>query len=90
MIDLILSRRTLILFFLAGATLLSWEMGHGVGFSDIRWASTCIIVLAFIKIRYVILEFMELRHSSMAARIVAEVWVVMVCLTLILLYWTGI
>ena len=89
MIALILSRKTLILFVLAGATLLSWGMGHGAGFGDIRNASTSIIVLALIKIRYVILEFMELRHAPLLVRIVAEAWVAVVCLALVVLYWNG-
>ena len=87
MISLVFSRKTLIFFILAGATLLSWEMGHGAGFGDIRYTSTSIIVLALIKIRYVVLEFMELRQAPFLVRMVAEAWVSVVCLTLVVLYW---
>lgn len=89
MIGLIYSRRTLIWLLLAGTTVLSWGMGHGAGFSDSRFASSSIILLAMIKIRYVILEFMELRHAPLPARIVAEVWGGVLCLTLLGLYWHG-
>ena len=89
MIELILSRRTLIWLLLTGATMLSWEMGHGAGFSDVRYASSSIIVLALIKIRYVMLEFMELRNAPVRVRVVAEVWVVVVCSTLLVLYLSG-
>ncbi|MBT8340354.1 MAG: cytochrome C oxidase subunit IV family protein [Desulfatitalea sp.] len=87
---LILSRVTLIWLILAGATLLSWEMGHGAGFDDIRYASTSIIAIVFIKIRFVILEFMELRHAPVPVRVAAEAWVVVVGTVLIVLYWSRI
>lgn len=87
--ELIFSRRTLIWFVLAGATFLSWRMGHGAGETDLRYASTAVIVLASFKMRYVILDFMELRHAPAPMRIAAEVWVVVLCAALLVLYWNG-
>ncbi|MFT3666912.1 cytochrome C oxidase subunit IV family protein [Piscinibacter sp.] len=68
---------------LVAATALSWEMGHGIGFDDVRHASVAILVVAFLKARFVILDFMELRHAPPAMRIAAEAWVVGVCALLV-------
>lgn len=79
MTNLLFSRTTVVWFILVAATLLSWEVGHGVGFDDLRHAGAAIIVIAFIKARYVILDFMEIRHAPRAMRLVGEAWVVLVC-----------
>jgi hypothetical protein len=68
---------------LSAATLISWGLGHGIGS---RAAGIAVIAIAFTKIRYVILDFMELRTAPLAMRIAVEVWCVVVCSTLILLY----
>ena len=86
MANLLLSRVTLVWILLVGATVASWEFGHGVGLDDMRQASVAIIVIAFVKVRYVILEFMEIRHAPTPMRIVGEAWGVIVCTTLVVLY----
>lgn len=82
---LLFSRTTLVWFVLVAATMLSWEMGHGVGFDSIRHASIAIIVVAFVKVRFVILDFMEIRHAPLPMRVVGEVWGVVVCTALVVL-----
>ena len=67
-----------------GATLLSWAFGHGR--VDPRAAGIAVIVIAFVKIRYVILDFMELRTAPLGMRVAAEAWCIVVCSTLVLLY----
>lgn len=89
MIHLIRNRVTLVWFILVAATAASWEFGHGVGLSDLRYASIAIIVIAFVKVRFVILDFMEIRHAPIPMRIVGEVWAVVVCTALIVLYLHG-
>ncbi|MGQ0466965.1 MAG: cytochrome C oxidase subunit IV family protein [Sporichthyaceae bacterium] len=42
--------------------------------------------LAALKVRYVMLDFMELRHAPIAARVVFEGWIVVVT-ALILGFW---
>ena len=84
--SLLLGRTTLIWFLLVAATALSWEMGHGVGFSDIRHAGVAIIVIAFVKVRFVILEFMEVRHAPVLLRVLTETWSVVVCAILVTLF----
>ena len=87
--ELIVSRRTLIWLVLVGTTILSWTMGHRARAAGLAYASTAVIVLAGFKIRYVMLDFMELRHAPLPMRIAAEVWVVGLCATLLVLYWAG-
>ena len=89
MVALLRTRITAIWFLLVAATALSWEMGHGVGFDDVRHAGVAIIAVAFIKVRFVILDFMEIRNAPLFMRIIAEVWVVVICTTLIVMYLQG-
>ena len=73
------------------ATGLSWQFGHGFGFGDqYQYASAAILVITFIKIRFVFLDFMEVRNAPVALRIAFEAWAVVVCAILIGLYWSGV
>lgn len=87
MSSLLRTRITLVWFFLVLATALSWEMGHGIGFDDFRHASIAIIVVSLVKVRFVILDFMEIRHAPLFMRAIGETWVVVVCTALVVLYW---
>ncbi len=89
MASLVRSRITLVWFLLVAATAISWEMGHGAGFDDLRYASIAIIVVAFIKVRFVILDFMEIRTAPLFMRIIGATWCVVVCTALVTLYWHG-
>ena len=71
---------------LVAATLVSWRFGRGFLIHDRREAGIAILVIAFIKIRYVILDFMEIRRAPLPMRIGAEIWVVAVCTATVLLY----
>jgi hypothetical protein len=83
-----LGEQRLILAWLAliGATLISWELGHGVGITDPRIAGALVMAVAFIKVRVVFFEFMELRHTPRYMRLAANLWLVLVCTALIILY----
>jgi len=84
--SLLLSRATLVWVILVAATGLSWEMGHGLGTASVRLADVGILVIAFLKVRLVILEFMELRGAPTFMRLAGEIWVVTICTTLIALF----
>ena len=86
MVTLFRTPTTLVWFLLVAATALSWEMGHGAGFDNIHYASVTIIVVAFIKVRFVILDFMEIRHAPIWMRAVGETWCVVICSALVILY----
>jgi heme/copper-type cytochrome/quinol oxidase subunit 4 len=45
-----------------------------------------IFLIAALKVRFVMLDFMELRHAPVAARVVFELWIVVVT-ALILGFW---
>ena len=87
--SLLLSRTSLVWLLLVAATALSWQVGHGVGFDDIRHAGIAILVVAFIKVRYVILEFMEIRGAPVFMRVIAETWVVVACTILVVLFFVA-
>ena len=57
--ELWLSRTTLIWGLLVVATLLSWQIGHGVGFDSAKAAGVAILFVTFVKVRFVMLEFIE-------------------------------
>ena len=81
--SLLFSRTTLVWFILVAATLLSWEVGHGLGFDDLRHAGAAIVVIAFVKVRYVLLDFMEIRHAPFFKRVIGEAWAVLVCVAVV-------
>lgn len=73
------------------ATGLSWQFGHGLGFGDRHhYATTAVLAIAFVKVRFVLLDFMELRTAPLPLRLVFEAWAVVACATLIGLYWAGV
>jgi hypothetical protein len=84
--SLLRARTTAVWLLLVGATVLSWEVGHGVGFDDVRHAGIAILVVAFIKVRLVILDFMELRHAPLPFRIIGEIGPIGICAFLIAMY----
>ena len=86
---MIRSRITLIWMLLVAATAASWAVGHGLGLHAARDAGIAVIVVAFVKVRLVILDFMEIRHAPLTMRIAGESWVAAICTVLILLYLKG-
>jgi hypothetical protein len=78
-------RITAVWLLLILATLFSWESAH-VG-HDHRLSSSIVLVVAFIKVRFVGLEFMELRAAPLPLRLIFEAWVVLACAALLILYW---
>lgn len=85
------SRVTAIWVGLLVATGLSWQFGHGFGFGEkFHYATAAILIITFVKIRFVFLDFMELRTAPWPLRMAFEVWAVSVCVILIGLYWLGV
>jgi len=84
---LLLDRITLIWFGLVAATVLSWEFGHGFGLDDYpRLSTVAILMIAFVKVRYVVLDFMEIRAAPRPLRLLLEAWTIVVCVALVALY----
>lgn len=87
--DLLLNRITAVWAMLVIATLVSWELGHGVGFKTATAAGIAILVVTFVKARFVILDFMEIRGAPRWMRLVGESWIVLGCTLLIGLFLVG-
>ena len=74
---------------LVAATGLSWWMGSDGGGpeTDFRLVSTALIAVAFIKVRFVLRYFMEVRTAALPLKLIADAWVVLVCGAVLVLYW---
>jgi apolipoprotein N-acyltransferase len=81
--DLLRNAITIIWGILIFATLLSWWMGTDHGFKNEDLVGSLVLLVAFIKVRFVGLYFMEHRHSPLPLRIIFEVWCLVVCSTVI-------
>jgi uncharacterized membrane protein len=86
MTSIFANRITIIWALLVVASLLSWESMDIAG-DHARIARAAILVIAFVKVSGVGLEFMELRHAPLALRIGFEAWCVLVCGALLVLFW---
>ena len=79
------ARVTAVWLFLVVATLLSWESARRAG--DPRLAASAVLVIAFVKVRFIGLEFMELRTAPLPLRLAFELWLLVVCSAQLVLYW---
>ena len=71
------------------ATALSWWLGTDSLFigRSILAISTGLTVIAFLKVRFVIHYFMEIRYAPLALRLACDIWVVGICVAILALYW---
>jgi hypothetical protein len=81
--DLFRHRATAVWVLLAAATCLPLALGaaHGA-----QTATALALVIAFAKVRYIGLEFMELRGAHTLLRGLFEAWVLVVGATVLVLY----
>ncbi len=78
--DLLRSSATVVWLFLVAATVVSWALGTDHGFvDDSTAASVIVLVVAFVKVRFVGLYFMELKDAPLPLRALLEVWCLAVC-----------
>jgi hypothetical protein len=71
---------------LIAMTLFSWYFGTDHGIDSAEAASVLVLLVAFFKVRFVGLFFMELRHAPIPLRILFEGWCTVVCTTVIVMY----
>ncbi|MUL65888.1 hypothetical protein BOO86_15540 [Mycobacterium sp. CBMA 234] len=78
--ELLKSSATVVWLFLIIATVVSWAMGahHGFTHSD-KINSVAILIIAFVKVRFVGLYFMELKNAPPGLRAILEAWCAVVC-----------
>lgn len=85
MLPQIFKRINLVWLVLIGATIFSWYVGHGIPGLTPRWTGVVVVVTACVKMRFVALDFMELRHAPRWLRSTVEGWLVVLCVTLVAL-----
>jgi cytochrome c oxidase subunit IV len=73
-------------FFLVAATVVSWLLGADYGPGNHTAATVSVMAVAFIKVRFVGLYFMELRHAPLALRLAFEAWTLLFVILVIAMY----
>jgi heme/copper-type cytochrome/quinol oxidase subunit 4 len=73
-------------FVLIAATLLSWHLGADHGIRNPSVATVLIMLVAFIKVRFVGLYFMELRDAPSRLRFLFEAHCAVVCSVVVGVY----
>jgi heme/copper-type cytochrome/quinol oxidase subunit 4 len=68
------------------ATLVSYVLGADYGPGNHTAATVTVMAVAFIKVRFVGLYFMELRHAPPALRLAFEAWVALFVVLVIAIY----
>lgn len=84
--ELILNRITLVWLILVAATVLSFSLSGDFTVDDLEMAGVAILVTSFIKVRFVISEFMEINHAPLAFRLIADLWCGGTCVLLVALF----
>lgn len=80
---------TYIWLLLATLTAVSWGLADGVvveSHSQAQWLSAALMLLAFVKVRLVIMHFMEVATAPTVLRTIFEVWVAVVFAAIIFVY----
>jgi hypothetical protein len=82
--QLLHSKTTVVWLGLIAATIVSWQVGtHG---SDPKFATCLVMAVAFLKVRFVGLWFMELKDAPLPLRFIFEGYVVIVGSAVIIMY----
>lgn len=65
-------------------TLMSWEIvGVPETVATVPMGAIAILVLAFVKVRLVVLDLMEIRNAPLPLRLLLEGWIAGVCVAMI-------
>jgi hypothetical protein len=83
--SLLRSRVTLVWLGLIAATLVSWRIGTEQGMHASP-ATTAVLLVAFVKVRFVGMYFMELRGAFRPLRVAFEAWCLVVGSVLVVMY----
>jgi hypothetical protein len=82
------SRATAVWLLLVLATVCSLSLFEISRLEDAhRYVSVAVLVIAAVKVRFIGLDFMEVRHSPLPLRIVFEAWLFAITGGLVTLYW---
>lgn len=88
--EILLSRITLYWVLLTVLTGLTWIIGDGSSaVTGVKYAAVILMVIAAIKVRTIVLHFMEMATAPLPLRVLFEGWVVLVFVVVISLYLFG-
>lgn len=79
-------RITVIMALLFLATLISWRLGNDGAAASTRTAAL-IIVIAAVKIRFVMRDFMEIKHAPCPLKLFCDAWIGAVTAAILLMQW---
>ena len=85
---LLKSRITIVWLLLIIATVISWMVGTESHFAA-KLATSIVVLVAFIKVRFVGMYFMELRDAPLPLRLIFETYCIVVCSVVIIMYLAG-
>lgn len=85
LVNLFATRKAVLWLVLVALTIVSLELFQGIAGGNRQVAAAAVIVIAFIKVRIVGLDYMEIRNAPRLLRALFEAWTGIV-LVLILLY----
>jgi Prokaryotic Cytochrome C oxidase subunit IV len=82
------SSATIVWVLLLAATIASWRLGGEPSAENLtpNGISAIALVIAFFKVRLVLIHFMELKDAPWGWRAIYEAWVLLVCGALVFLY----
>jgi hypothetical protein len=86
--EILQTRNTLVFAGLIAITIISWFMGleSASGLFGTRVDGVILLLLAFFKVRLVMLHFMEIKHAPPLLRTICEAWIAISCGSLIAIY----
>ena len=79
------NRITALWLLLFAATTLSWSSIYAG--EEYHPIAAMIIIIAFVKVRFIGLDFMELRHAPVPLRLAFEIWLVTICCAILGVDW---
>jgi predicted membrane channel-forming protein YqfA (hemolysin III family) len=84
------TRMVAIWLFLVAATVFSLSLFEEFNSTEARrYVGVAVIGIAFVKVRFIGLDFMELRRAQVPLRLAFEVWLLVIAGTLMTMYsWT--
>lgn len=86
--EILLTRASLIWLALMVLTVASWLLGTGLNthFFGIHAEGSAILILAMIKARMIINNFMEVRHAPTALKLCCDAWTIAVAASMLGIY----
>lgn len=87
--DLLLTRTSLVWLLLMSATAVSWYMSTLPTVDVVIGGSSMILLIAFFKVRLVVVHFMEAGHAPAILRFTSEIAIAVACLLVLAFYHYG-